>query len=106
MSAHARKTCMRTNFQLPVKRQVGPHLSGVECPELREEMVEAVLSGVRNRDLGESREQRLAMIPGLMRIVKDRLKLEKLKNSDRRLVWNCYNGVSSRHTLLGGHQVG
>ena len=60
---------------------------GVEYPDLRAEMVEAVLSGARNRDLGESREPRLAMTPGLMRIFKDRLKLEKMRNLDKRLVW-------------------
>ena len=60
---------------------------GLECLGLRAEMVEAVLSGARNRDLGESRELRLAMTPGLMRIFKDRLKLEKMKNMDKRLVW-------------------
>ena len=37
---------------------------GVESPELRAEMVEAVLSEAINRDLGESSEPRLAMTPG------------------------------------------
>ena len=50
-------------------------------------MIEAVLCGAKNRHLGESREPRLAMTPGLMRVFNDRLKLEKMKNLDRRLVW-------------------
>ena len=52
--------------------------------EFIEEMIDAVLSGAKKRDLGESREPWLAMTPV---VFKDRLKLEKMKNMHRSLVW-------------------
>ena len=48
---------------------------GYCCPAQKEDLVTAVINGCKNRDLGVTRDTRLAMTPALMRVFKDRLKL-------------------------------
>ena len=57
---------------------------GYYCPSLKDGVVEEVIGGAKNRELGEVR---VAMTPELMREFKTCLKGEKLGQLDKRLIW-------------------
>ena len=60
---------------------------GYKCPAMKDGVVEAVIGGAKNRELGEVRGVRLAMTPELRRELKTSQKEEKTEQLDKRLIW-------------------
>ena len=54
---------------------------------MREDLVTAVINWAKNRDLGTPEPLRLAMMPALMRELKDQIKVEKMSRYENRLIW-------------------
>ena len=53
---------------------------------MREDLVTAVINWAKNRDLGTPGPLRLAMMPAIMRELKDQIKVEKMSRYENRLI--------------------